>query len=36
MDKSYAVPFPQVDAKMDNESAESRLNASREAIRLRF
>ena len=36
MDKSYAVPFPQVDATMDNESAESRLNASREAIRLRF
>lgn len=36
MDKSYALPYPQVDAKMDTESAESRLNASREAIRLRL
>lgn len=36
MDKSYAIPYPQVDAKMDNDSVESRLNASREAIRLRM
>lgn len=36
MDKSYAIPYPQVDAKKDTGSPESRLNASREAIRLRM
>lgn len=36
MDKSYAIPYPQLDAKMDDSSAESRLNATREAIRLRM
>lgn len=36
MDKSYTIPYPQVDAKMDNDSPESRLNATREAIRLRM
>lgn len=36
MDKSYTIPYPQVDTKMDTDSPESRLNASREAIRLRM
>lgn len=36
MDKSYTLPYPQVDAKMDNDSPESRLNATREALRLRM
>lgn len=36
MDKSYAIPYPQVDAKMDTDSPQSRLNASREALRLRM
>ena len=35
MDKSYVVPYPQVDA-IAPDSAESRINASREAIRLRM
>ena len=36
MDKSYVVPYPQVEAKNDADSVENRLNASREAIRLRL
>lgn len=36
MDKSYAIPYPQVDAKMDTDSVENRLNTSREALRLRM
>lgn len=35
MDKSYGLPYPQVDAIVP-DSAESRINASREAIRLRM
>lgn len=35
MDKSFVVPYPQVDA-IAPDSAESRINASREAIRLRM
>lgn len=36
MDKSYTIPYPQIDAKMDSDSPDNRLSATREAIRLRM